>query len=157
MFDRENVSEDKLLDVRVNNLLTWLWENFPSYQLEVKFVPGDFDVKADILSRWGMTSYMAVTGESEMSSGQVSGTGKGDGESLQANESEIFHESEEGIWKQLHGGHVGLKTMLYHSQVWNMSFPRDKLQRDLEGCVACVGARAAKREVRHVQAPVKKV
>lgn len=33
-------------------MLAWIWSNFPSSRLSVKFVPGKYNEEADVLSRW---------------------------------------------------------------------------------------------------------
>lgn len=42
----------KLLDVRVCRNLAWGLSNFPTLILSVKFVPGQYNEEADVLSRW---------------------------------------------------------------------------------------------------------
>lgn len=41
----------------------------------------------------------------------------------------FLSESEEVIWKQLHGGFIGQKTVNCRGQIWNLPLCRNKLVR----------------------------
>lgn len=41
-----------MLDVRVSRLIAWLRSNFLASRIELRFVTGEFNTEADILSRW---------------------------------------------------------------------------------------------------------
>lgn len=65
------------------------------------------------------------------------------GKVLEMNANEILSEIEEIIWKQLHGGHVGLKTILYCNQVWNFPLRIRKLENKIDQCAICANTRYA--------------
>lgn len=47
----------KVLDVRMRKLLAWVWKNFPTNRLEIKFFPGEYNKGDDGLSQWGVRSF----------------------------------------------------------------------------------------------------
>lgn len=53
-----------LYDVRVAQLLSCLWANFTAEQLEVKFIPGEYNGIADMLSCWSCKVGVGGTGNS---------------------------------------------------------------------------------------------
>lgn len=48
---RKVANPKRMLDVRVSRMLAWVWSNFPAERLIVKFVPGEYNQKADLLLR----------------------------------------------------------------------------------------------------------
>lgn len=48
---RHQVDEKKLLGVRISCLLACIWSNF-SGQMEIRYLPGEHNRGADVLSRW---------------------------------------------------------------------------------------------------------
>lgn len=104
----KEVDDKNLLDVRVNRLLAWVRENVPESQLQVKFVPGEFNSDTDPLSRW--TKETKVENREDWQEEMV----EGESEKLKLNSSDCLSCAEEIIGKQLH---VGLKAMEYRSQV----------------------------------------
>lgn len=50
---RTSTESKNLIDKRVSRLLAWLWINYPSSQMNVRFVLGLENGRADVMSRWG--------------------------------------------------------------------------------------------------------
>lgn len=47
------LGKELIEDSRVMRMLGWLWSNFPMPdRLRLKFIPGDLNVRADVLSKW---------------------------------------------------------------------------------------------------------
>lgn len=53
-LNRKLTVERKVLDVRINRLLAWIWSNFSENILFVNFLSGEYGTGVDILSRWGL-------------------------------------------------------------------------------------------------------
>lgn len=49
---RKESNPTKLLDVSVSQILAWIWSNFPSPKLSVKFVPRQYNEEANVLLKW---------------------------------------------------------------------------------------------------------
>lgn len=49
---RRDADPKCMYDVQVARLLSWLWSNFTEEQLELKFIPGEYNGIANLLSRW---------------------------------------------------------------------------------------------------------
>lgn len=53
--------------------------------------------------------------------------------------------SEEDAWRTLHGGHVGMQTMRYQSQVWGIPAKTNMLKKTWEACDICQRQRDVRR------------
>lgn len=42
--------------MRVSRLLAWIWTNYLEEQLEARYIPGELNKCADMLSRWKVES-----------------------------------------------------------------------------------------------------
>lgn len=100
----------------------------------MKFVPSEFNVEVNIWSRWKVVAgddlfdaQEVLMNDSEVDSEVV----------LEVNVNEIPSDSEEVIGKQLHGGHVGMKVVIYRSQIWNLPLCMNKLVLKLGQCAIC--------------------
>lgn len=103
-FKQSEVDSKCLYDVRIARLLSWLWANFTLEQLDVKFILGEFNQMADLLSRWNHKETTDHVG----------------GEFCQIKEDVKMVQTiaEDEAWRVLHDGHVEIQTMRYRSQVW---------------------------------------
>lgn len=99
----------KRMNKRVSKLLAWLWSNYISSQLSIRFVPGLENGLAVVMSRWGVRHGSRI----------VKGVNEDDLEVSAV----TF-----ATWEKFHEGHVGLSTMLHREKTVQSSFTLKEIE-----------------------------
>lgn len=65
-----------MYDICVARLLSWLWANFTEEQLKIKFISGEYNGVADMLSIWDHDQKVGVAEGKSKSGGEEGKDGK---------------------------------------------------------------------------------
>lgn len=86
---------------------------FQKKQLDVKFIPGEFNGIANVLSRWSHKEPFELVGEKAQEEA-VNGRIEEEVKMVQA-------VTKDEAWRILHDGHAGMQYMQCQSQAWGIS------------------------------------
>lgn len=125
---KTSIDPKKLLDVRVSQMLAWIWANFSSPRLSAKFLPGQYNKEADILSRWRRDEGVDKRdGDEQGEDDEQRGVETKMAVNVSAN-------IDEYSWNVLYNGHMGLAGMLHRRKSWGLLVSKNQLERKLQNC-----------------------